>query len=118
MTSQSRRRSAPATAASIIVALGAVIAIGVAFTGYAGGRLSTGGTFPLALAGLVVVGAFTRRFGIALPGNGFSSYVLGVTVFAVMERGWEFATIVAPLVAVLGDVVLRRLPPRLAASNA
>src|ERR1051325_2208396 len=118
MTPQSRRRSAPATLVSIIVALGAVIAVGVAFIGYASGRLSPGGTFPFALAGLVVVGACTRRFGIALPGNGFSSYVLGVTVFAVMERGWEFATIVAPLVAVLGDVVLRRLPPKLAASHA
>src|SRR5512142_728874 len=118
MTPQSRRRSAPAIIMSIIVALGAVIAVAVAFSGYASGRLSTGGTFPLTLAGLVVVGAFTRRFGIALPGNGFSSYVLGVTVFAVMERGWEFATIVAPLLTVLGDVVLRRLPPKLAASNA
>ena len=118
MTQPSRRRSSPASVVSIIVALAAVITVGVAFTGYASGRLSTGGTFPLALAGLVVVGAFTRRYGIALPGNGFSSYVLGVTVFAVMERGWEFATIVAPLVTVLGDVVLRRLPPKLAASNA
>src|SRR5689334_21198752 len=118
MTPPSRRRSAPASVVSIIVALAAVITVGVAFTGYASGRLSTGGTFPLALAGLVVVGAFTRRYGIALPVNGFSSYVLGVTVFAVMERGWEFATIVAPLVTVLGDVVLRRLPPKLAASNA
>jgi methyl-accepting chemotaxis protein len=118
MTPQSRRRSVPASVVSIIVALAAVITVGVAFTGYASGRLSTGGTFPLALAGLVLVGAFTRRFGMALPGNGFSSYVLGVTVFAVMDRGWEFATIVAPLLTVLGDVVLRRLPPRLAASNA
>jgi len=118
MSPQSRRRSTPASVVSIIVTLGAVIAVAVAFTGYAGGRLSTGGTFPLALIALVVVGAFTRRFGIALPGNGFSSYVLGVTAFAVMERGWEFATIVAPLVTVLGDVLLRRLPLRLAASNA
>ncbi len=118
MSPQSRRWAAPATFVSIIVSLGAVVAVGVAFAGYASGRLATGGTFPLALAGLVVVGAFTRRYGIALPGNGFSSYVLGVTVFAVMERGWEFATIVAPLVTVAGDVVLRRLPLRLAASNA
>jgi len=118
MTPQSRRRAAPATIVSIIVSLGAVIAVGVAFVGYASGRLATSGTFPLALAGLVVVGAFTRRYGIALPGNGFSSFVLGVTVFAVMERGWEFATIVAPLLTVLGDVVLRRLPLRLAAANA
>jgi len=89
-----------------VVALGALLAVGVAFSGYASGRLSTGGTFPLALLGLVIAGAITRRFGIALPGNGFSSYVLGISLFAVLERGWEFAAIVAPLVTVLGDVVL------------
>ncbi len=113
-----RLRTAPATLVPGVVSLGAVLAVGVAFAGYATGRLSTSGTFPIALAGLVAVGALTRRFGIALPGNGFSSYVLGVTMFAVLERGWEFATIVAPLLTVLGDVVLRRLPLRLAVSNA
>ncbi len=113
-----RLRTAPATFLPALVSLGAVLAVGVAFAGYATGRLSTGGTFPGALAGLVVVGALTRRFGIALPGNGFSSYVLGVTTFAILERGWEFVTLVAPLLTVLGDVVLRRLPLRLAASNA
>ncbi len=118
MSPSLRLRTAPASLVPIIVALGALLAVGVAFSGYATGRLSTGGTFPLALLGLVVAGALTRRFGIALPGNGFSSYVLGVTTYAVMERGWEFAAFVAPLLAVLGDVVLRRLPLRLAGSNA
>lgn len=118
MSPSLRLRTAPAALVPGVVGLGALVAVGVAFTGYATGRLSTGGTFPLALFGLVVVGALTRRFGIALPGNGFSSYVLGVTTFAVLERGWEFAAIVAPLLTVLGDVVLRRLPLRLAASNA
>jgi methyl-accepting chemotaxis protein len=113
-----RSRALPASTVPVVVALGALAAVGVAFVGYATGRLATNGSFPLALVGLVVVGALTRRFGIALPGNGFSSYVLGVTTFAVMERGWEFATIVAPLLTVLGDVVLRRLPLRLAGSNA
>jgi methyl-accepting chemotaxis protein len=108
----------PASIVPAVVALGALAAVGVAFTGYATGRLATGGSFALALGGLVAVGALTRRFGIALPGNGFSSYVLGVTTFAVLERGWEFAAIVAPLLTVLGDVVLRRLPLRLAGSNA
>jgi len=113
-----RLRTAPATFVPGAVALGAVLAVGVAFAAHATGRLSTGGTFPVALTGLVVVGALTRRFGIALPGNGFSSYVLGVTTFAILERGWEFVALVAPLLTVLGDVVLRRLPLRLAASNA
>jgi methyl-accepting chemotaxis protein len=108
----------PASIVPAVVALGALAAVGVAFAGYASGRLATNGSFPLALVGLVVVGALTRRFGIALPGNGFSSYVLGVTTFAILERGWEFAAIVAPLLTVLGDVVLRRLPLRLAGSNA
>lgn len=112
-----RLRSAPASLVPGVVALGALVAIGVAFVGYATGRLSTSGSFPIALLGLVVVGALSRRFGIALPGNGFSSYVLGVTTYAVLEHGWEFATIVAPLLTVLGDVVLRRLPLRLAGSN-
>jgi methyl-accepting chemotaxis protein len=113
-----RLRTAPATLVPGVVSLGAVLAIGVAFAGYATGRLSTSGTFPTTLAGLVAVGALTRRFGIALPGNGFSSYVLGVTTFAILERGWEFATVVAPLLTILGDVVLRRLPLRIAVSNA
>jgi len=113
-----RLRTALATLVPGVVALGAVLAVAFAFAGYATGRLSTSGTFPTALAGLVFVGALTRRFGIALPGNGFSSYVLGVTAFAILERGWEFVTLVAPMLTVLGDVVLRRLPLRLAASNA
>jgi len=118
MSPSLRLRTAPASLVPSVVALGALLAVGVAFFGYATGRLSTGGTFPLALLGLVVAGSLTRRFGIALPGNGFSSYVLGVTTYTVMERGWEFAAIVAPLLTVLGDVVLRRLPLRLAGSNA
>jgi methyl-accepting chemotaxis protein/putative methionine-R-sulfoxide reductase with GAF domain len=113
-----RLRAVPATLVPTVVSLGALAAIGVAFAGYASQRLVTTGSFGLALIGLVVVGALTRRFGIALPGNGFSSYVLGVTTFAVLERGWEFAAVAALLLTVLGDVVLRRLPLRLAASNA
>jgi methyl-accepting chemotaxis protein/putative methionine-R-sulfoxide reductase with GAF domain len=113
-----RSRTVPASIVPAVVALGALVAVAVAFTGYASGRLATSGSFPLALVSLVVAGALTRRYGIALPGNGFSSYVLGVTTFAVLERGWEFAAVVAPLLTVLGDVVLRRLPLRLAASNA
>jgi methyl-accepting chemotaxis protein/putative methionine-R-sulfoxide reductase with GAF domain len=113
-----RLRTTPATLVTGAVSLGALLAVGVASAHYATGQLATGGSFAVALVALVVVGALTRRFGIALPGNGFSSYVLGVTVFAVLERGWEFATLVSLLLTVLGDVVLRRLPVRLAAANA
>jgi methyl-accepting chemotaxis protein/putative methionine-R-sulfoxide reductase with GAF domain len=113
-----RSRSMPATIVPVAVALGALAAIGVAFAGYASARLATGGSFALALTVLVVIGALTRRYGIPLPGNGFSSYVLGVSTFAILERGWEFAAVVALLLTVLGDVVLRRLPLRIAASNA
>jgi methyl-accepting chemotaxis protein len=113
-----RLRTTPATLVSATVSLGALLAVGVASAHYATGQLATGGTFPVTLLGLVAVGALSRRFGISLPGNGFSSYVLGVTVFATLERGWEFATLVALLLTVLGDFVLRRLPLRLAAANA
>ncbi|MGH7538145.1 MAG: methyl-accepting chemotaxis protein [Gemmatimonadales bacterium] len=118
MSPPPRRWTAPAMLVPGAVSLGALVAIGVAFVSYATGRLASGGSFPLALGGLVIAGALTRRYGIALPGNGFSSFVLGVTAFAILERGWEFATIVAPLLTVVGDVVLRRLPLRLAVSNA
>jgi methyl-accepting chemotaxis protein len=113
-----RLRTTPATLVSGTVSLGALLVVAVASAHYATGQLATGGSFPATLLGLVALGALTRRFGIALPGNGFSSYVLGVTVFATLERGWEFATLVALLLTVLGDFVLRRLPMRLAAANA
>src|SRR5207245_147121 len=67
---------------------------------------------------LVVVGALTRRYGIALPGNGFASYILGVMVFAVLDRGWPCAALVAPVAMGAGDLVLRRLPARAALGNA
>src|SRR6266516_4665386 len=66
----------------------------------------------------VSVAAISRRYGIALPGNGFSSYVLGVMLFAIFDRGWAFAAIVAPLAMLVGDVLLRRLPFRAALGNA
>src|SRR2546430_12598106 len=34
------------------------------------------------------------RSGVALPGNGFSSYILGVTASAVLDRGWACAVLV------------------------
>src|SRR2546430_6211549 len=61
---------------------------------------------------------FRSRYGVALPGNGFSSYILGVTAFAVLDRGWACAVLVGPTAMVAGDLVFRRLPPRAVLVNA
>ena len=70
------------------------------------------------LALLVVVAAATRRFGLALPGKGFASFVLGVVLFAVLHRGWGFGVLMAPLGMLAGDIPLRRLRLRTAIANA
>ncbi len=67
---------------------------------------------------LVLVAGATRRFGLALPGKGFSSFVLGVVLFAVLHRGWGFGVLVAPLGMLAGDIPLRRLRLRTAIANA
>jgi methyl-accepting chemotaxis protein len=82
-----------------------------------------GGEFPqpvpvLELVLLVVVAAATRRFGLALPGKGFASFVLGVVLFAALHRGWGFGVLVAPLGMLAGDVPLRGLKLRTAIANA
>ena len=70
------------------------------------------------LALLLVVAAATRRFGLALPGKGFASFVLGVVLFAVLHRGWGFGVLMAPLGMLAGDLPLRRLRLRTAIANA
>ncbi len=67
---------------------------------------------------LVGVAAATRRFGLALPGKGFSSFVLGVVLFAVLHRGWGWGTLTATLGMLAGDIGLRRLRLRSALANA
>ena len=75
--------------------------------------------FPvLELVLLVLIAAATREFGLALPGKGFSSFVLGVVLFAVLHRGWAFGVLVAPLGMLTGDLPLRRLRLRTAVANA
>jgi methyl-accepting chemotaxis protein len=91
--------------------IGAVVA-------YASGSRPLGETFGFSLLVTVLVGALTRRAGIPLPGAGFSSYILGVVLYAILWRGWPFATIAAPLAMALGDVALRRLPLRTALASA
>lgn len=100
------------------VSLGALASVAWAGISYGSGRAPLGtGFVPEALA-LVAVGALTRRYGVPLPGNGFSSYILGVVVYAVLDRGWAFAVPIAALAMTLGDIFLRRLPARGALGNA
>src|SRR3989475_757178 len=118
MSSLLRVQASPALLPRALVSLGALFAIGWAALGYASGAARAGPGFAMELLALAVVGALTRRYGIPLPGNGFSSYVLGVVAYVLLARGWAFATVVAPLAVLPGDLWLRRLPPRAAFGNA
>jgi methyl-accepting chemotaxis protein len=100
------------------VSLAALVGFGAGLIAYTSGRIPAGPNLPLAGALLILIAALTRRYGIALPGNGFSSYVLGVMLFAILDRGWTFAAIVAPFAMLVGDVILRRFPLRAALGNA
>src|SRR2546428_7700977 len=92
----SRFSPAPALLVRFAVSLAAIISFGAGLTAYVNGRVPAGENLPLAGALLILVAAVTRRYGIALPGHGFSSYVLGVLLFAILDRGWAFAAIVSP----------------------
>jgi methyl-accepting chemotaxis protein len=75
------------------------------------------GTFLLQLALVVTIGALTRRFGIALPGGGYASFILGVVLVATLLSGWGFAAVAGALTIVIGDIGLRRLPVGAAAGT-
>src|SRR5262249_42463189 len=104
----------PALIVRVLIAIAALVSFCAVLAGYATGQVPAGEDLPLAGALLVLVAAVTRRYGIALPGNGFSSYVIGAMLFAILDRGWAFAAIVAPFAMLVGDVLLRRLPFRTA----
>jgi len=114
----SRFSAAPALIVRLAVSIAALVSFGAGLVAYVNGRVPAGQNLPLAGAVLVLVAAITRRYGIALPGNGFSSYVLGVMLYAILDRGWAFAAIVAPFAMLVGDVLLRRMPVRTALGNA
>ena len=97
------------------VAIAGLVAAGVAI---AGGRVPLTSGTAVSTALLLGAGAASRRYGIALPGNGFSSYVLGIVVLALLAHGWAYATVVAPVAMLIGDLALRRLPISAAALNA
>ena len=108
----------PALIVRLAVSLAALISFGAGLLAYTSGRVPAGANLPLAGVLLILVAAMTRRYGIALPGNGFSSYVIGVMLFAILDRGWAFTAIVAPFAMLVGDVILRRQPLRAALDNA
>ncbi len=99
-----------------LVALGTAAAVAAGALAIGSGRATLGSG--MEVLALVAVGALTRRYGIGLPGNGFTSYLLGVVVYAVLDRGWPLAVVAAPLATVAGDLPLRRLPLRAALANA
>lgn len=114
----SRLTAAPALLVRVVISLAALASFGAGVVAFAGGSVPVGENLPLSAALLILVAALTRRYGIALPGNGFSSYVVGVMLFAILDRGWAFAAVVAPFAMLVGDVLLRRLPLRAALVNA
>src|SRR5713101_3303802 len=118
MSALSRLKASPGLLVRALVALGAVAAIAAGLAAFASRRAPLGSDLAQEIVVLVVVGALTRRYGIALPGNGFSSFILGVAAYAILDRGWTFGIIVAPLAMVTGDFALRRLPVTAALDNA
>src|SRR5438876_3617446 len=118
MAALSRLKASPGLLVRTLVALGAVAAIAAGLAAFATRRVPLGADVAEEIVVLVVVGALTRRYGIALPGNGFASYILGVTAYVILDRGWPFAVLVAPLAVVAGDLALRRLPVAAALDNA
>ncbi len=117
MSALSRLKASPGLLVRALVALGAVAAIAAGLAAFASRRAPLGSDVAQEIVVLVVVGALTRRYGIALPGNGFSSFILGVTAYAILDRGWAFGVLLAPLAMLAGDVALRRLPLAAALDN-
>ncbi len=118
MSSLSRLKASPALVVRALVALAAAGAIAAAVTVLATGRVSRGAGFAQEILVLAVVGALARRYGIPLPGKGFTSYILGVTAYAILDRGWPLGVLVAPAAMITGDLALRRLPAATALDNA
>ncbi|HVH67507.1 MAG TPA: methyl-accepting chemotaxis protein [Gemmatimonadales bacterium] len=118
MSALSRLTASPGVLVRALVALAAVAAIIAAGIAVATGRAPLGPGAGEEVVALVVAGVLARRYGVALPGNGFSSYILGVMAYAILDRGWAFGVLVAPAAILAGDVGLRRLPIGAALSNA
>src|SRR5438309_8311978 len=103
-----RPQASPGVLVRALVSLGAASAVAAAVAAYVAGRAVPGPGFGVEFVTLVAIGALSRRYGVALPGNGYSSYILGVTAFALLDRGWACAVLVGPAAMVAGDLVVRR----------
>src|SRR3989454_10053813 len=110
MSALSRLKASPGLLVRALVALGAVAAVAAGLAAFASRRVPLSADVAEEIVVLVVVGALTRRYGIPLPGKGFSSYLLGVTAYAILDRGWPFGVVVASLAMIAGDLALRRRP--------
>ncbi len=75
------------------------------------------GSFALEFVVLLAAAALTRRFGIPLPGQGFSSMILAVVWIALFLRGWPFAVLIAAIGTASGDLFFRRLSIEQVRSN-
>src|SRR2546428_2468159 len=118
MSALSRLKASPGLLVRALVALGAVAAVAAGLAAFASRRVPLSADVAEEIVVLVVVGALTRRYGIPLAGKGFSSYILGVTAYAILDRGWPFGVVVASLAMIAGDLALRRRPVAAALDNA
>ncbi|MCZ6916118.1 MAG: methyl-accepting chemotaxis protein [Gemmatimonadetes bacterium] len=90
----------------------ALVFLIAAVGGLAGSIDTQQGSFAAELVLLVMAAALTRRFGFALPGQGFTSLIMGVVWVALFSRGWPFAVLVAGIGTATGDLLFRRLGGR------
>jgi len=100
----------------LVLGVGAAIATVAGIVGLADWATTAPGSLLVQLVLFVAMGVLTRRFGIALPGGGYASFVLGVALAAVLLYGWGFAVVAAVLTVLIGDFGLRRLPANVALS--
>src|SRR5256885_14519947 len=105
-----RPMASPGVLVRALVSLGAVSAVAAAVAAYAAGRAVPGPGFGAEFATLVMIGALARRYGVALPGNGFSSYILGGTAVAVPDPGRACAVLLAPPAMGACGPAVRRCP--------
>jgi methyl-accepting chemotaxis protein len=92
----------------LVLGFGAAAAVLVGLIGLLGPAGPPAGPLAIQVLLFVTVGALTRRYGIALPGGGYASFVLAVVLAAVLLHGWQFTVVTAGLIVLVGDLGLRR----------
>src|SRR5260370_37571079 len=111
MSSLPRLKESPALLVRALVLLGAAVAVVGAVAAFLSGRATMSVEAAAELFALVVVGALTRRYGIPLPGPGFSPHILRAIAYARLVHRWPFRGVVAPPAAPRGGPGARRRPP-------